>query len=173
MFPRYYRLMKLHVMLNDLLPRAVVINPYTAVIERVGKNYDPRLKQLFYYLVSGLARLHKIEPGDGRARGYVQVSREDIMAALSLMKDLLKPPPPRSLGEGAVSTWCFLADYPQGLSVRELELKSGVPLNTLKRHLLDLHAQGYITREKRRSRSGQHQYINTAVVQSQAGRRAG
>jgi hypothetical protein len=164
MFPQYYRLMKLHVMLSDLLPRAVVINPYTAVIERVGKDYDPRLKQLFYYLVSGLARMHKVEPGDGRARGYVQVSRQDIMVALSLMKDLLKRPPKKHLCEGSVSTYCFLLDYPQGLTVRELELKSGVPLNTLKRHLLELHAQGYITREKRRSRSGQNHYINTAVV---------
>jgi hypothetical protein len=166
MYAQYYRLMKLHVLLAELLPRTAVVNPYTALIEKAGSNYDPKLKRLFYSLVEGLARMHRVNYGDKRERGYVQVSRQDMILSLSLMKDLLKPPKEKHLGAGAIRTYCFLTDYPQGLSIKELTLKSHVPLNTLKHHVLDLHAHGYITREQRRGRSGQKYYVYKAVTEA-------
>lgn len=164
MYAQYYRLLKLYALLNELTPQVIIYNPYNALIERVSKKYDAKLKQLFYLLLDGITRMQQIRSMQTKKKSAsIQVNREDILIVLSLMQDLLCPPRDNHISEGALSSYCFLLDYPQGLSMKELALKQKMELNTLKHHTLSLYQQGYITREWRQGKR-QKYYVFKAVT---------
>ena len=163
MYAQYYRLMKLYALLNELTPQAIIYNPYNALIERVAIKYDAKLKQLFYLLLDGITRMQQVRKIEGKGKQVtVQVTREDLLLVLSLMKDLLCPPKDNHISEGALNTYCFLLDFEEGLSMKELAIKQKMELNTLKHHTLALHKQGYITREWRQGKR-QKYYVFKAV----------
>jgi hypothetical protein len=165
MTAQYNRLLKLYALLNELLPEAVVYNPYRRVIERIGQRYTPQLKHLFYLLLEAVARMHQVHSVVGKHKAaHLQVTRNDMILVLSLMKDLLAPPKADNhISSGAIDSYSVLLQHEEGLSMKQLALKRGIPSETIKAHLIALHKQGYTTRQWQQGKR-QKYYIHKAVM---------
>jgi AraC-like DNA-binding protein len=145
------QLLKLSKQMQRVTPELNIHNPYKRVIERVGNNYHPSIKMLYYELLNGIVRLHHVYS----IKEQITVRRSDMMIALSLIKKLLLPLRERDYSDGSIDTYGFLVNifgYDTTFTVKDAWRQIRKSESTLKRHLKELTDCNILERIENRKR---------------------